>query len=519
MSAVELPDWTNSASVVCGSPIPRIWTPPLVSGPPGPCICGCALTPATSWGFDLIEFAEEIGWPLDPWEQWAAIHMGELKPDGNPRFRFVLILVARQNGKTTLCRVIVLYWMFIERHALILGTSTTRDMAKTSWREVIQMAEGVDLLEEALPEPHTREVIGEEAFFNAYGSQYRFAAPNRRAGRSLTVQRLILDELREHKSWDAHDAAVNAGNAVPDFQTIAITNQGDSQSVVLDSLRESALEFIETGQGDSSSFIAEWSAKNGADPTDPEALAAANPNLGRRITIDALMGQAIRAKRKGGEQLARFRTEILCQRVTLLDPAIDPDLWRQCGSDEPLDLAEHRSKLALCYDVAPEGTHATLVAAVTLDDVTHVEVVDRWTGFGASNAMKAALPDLVARLRPRVVGSLPNGPAAAVSVDLGRRKGRSPWPPRPAKLAEISPEEVPRACMGLETLVQAGQIEHPRDEMLTAHVENTQKLRRGAEGLWLFTRAGEKPVDGTYALAGAVWLSRRLPSRPELVVG
>lgn len=500
MTAPELPSWMNSASDVYGSPTPRTWTPPLRE-----------LTPETSFGFDVIDFAEEIGWPLDEWQQWLVIHMGELLPDGRPRFRFVLALVARQNGKTLLCRVLTLYWMFVERVPLIIGTNTSRDTAKVSWREVINMAEGVELLREAMEEVHTREVIGEESFFNVYGSQYRFAAPNRRAGRSLTVHRVILDELREHKNRDAYDAAIPAMNAVADAQAVAITNQGDSNSVVLDELRESAVEFIETGVGDPRLGLFEWSARNGADPTDLEALAAANPNLGHRIAVDSIMGDAIRAKQRGGERLASFRTEFLCQRVTLLDPAIDPDLWRECGTDEPLDLAEHRRSLALCFDVAPEGTHATLVAAVTLDDITSVEVVERWTGFGAITAMKGALPGLVARLRPRVVGFLPNGPAAGVSVDLGRRKGRSPWPPRPAKLEEIGAEDVPRACMSLETLVAGGQIEHPRDPMLDAHVGNTQRLRRGAEGLWLFTRAGDKPVDGTYALAGAVWLSRRLP--------
>jgi hypothetical protein len=54
---------------------PRLFTPPLRE-----------LTPETSFGFDVIEFAEDIGWPLDPWQQWAVIHMGELKEDGTPRF-------------------------------------------------------------------------------------------------------------------------------------------------------------------------------------------------------------------------------------------------------------------------------------------------------------------------------------------------------------------------------------------------------------------------------------------------
>jgi hypothetical protein len=92
---------TAMLTEVRGSTLPRIATPPLVAGPPGPCGCGCALTPATSYGFDVIEFAEYIGRPLDPWQRYLVIHAGELEKgrgqEGEkPRFRQVLVLVSRQ---------------------------------------------------------------------------------------------------------------------------------------------------------------------------------------------------------------------------------------------------------------------------------------------------------------------------------------------------------------------------------------------------------------------------------------
>lgn len=500
---------TNSASAGhIGRTEPRIWTPPL-----------CELTPASSYGFDVIDFAEAIGWPLDPWERWAVVHFGELLPDGTPRFRFVLILVARQNGKTTLCRVLTLYWMFVECHKLIIGTSTSRDTAKASWREVINMAQGAELLKEELPALCTRETIGEEAFFNVHGSTYRFAAPNRRAGRSFTVNRALLDELREHQSWDVYDALVNAMNAVSDAQAVAITNQGDASSIVLDSIRESALGFIETGAGDSRLFLAEWSAPAGADPTDLDALAMANPNLGRRIPIDALMGQAIQARQTGGERLARFRTEVLCQRVTLLDPAIEPELWQQCGTGQAVNLAEHRRRVAIGFDVALDGSHATAVAAASIEGVTHVEVLKRWQGFGCTAALRRELPELVERIRPRVVAWLPSGPAAAVAADLkARRGGRRPWPPRGVKVEELT-AEVTAVCMGLADVVHAGQLHHPDDPMLNAHISQTQKLARG--DAWVFQRRGTEPIDGSYAAAVAVHAARTMPAplSPLVVAG
>jgi hypothetical protein len=468
------------------------------------------LTPDTSIGFDVIDFAEAIGWPLDPWERFASIHAGELLPDGRPRFRVVLLLVARQNGKTLLARVWTLYWMFIERVAVVLGLSASRDYAKKSWREVIKMAEATPVLADELPAKHTVEGTGSEEFFTGAGSSYFFAASNRRAGRSLTVNRAVMDELREHRNWDAWDAAKNAMNAVADAQTFILTNQGDDTSVVLDALHAAALDFIETGNGDPRLGLLEWSAPAGSSPTDLEALAQANPDLGNRILVDSLYGDAVRAERAGGEQLARFRTEVMCMRVHQRVSAIDPDLWAQCGTDAPLDLAGHRRRTAVCVDVAIDGSHATAVAAATVHGVTHVEVVGAWAGLRCTARMRAELPALIRRIRPARLGWFPTGPAAAVAADLATRKGTAEmrWPPRGTTAEELT-SHATAVCMGLADAVAGGDIAHPRDDMLTGHVGATQPLRRG-DG-WVFARRDCAPIDGAYALAGAVHLARTMP--------
>ena len=63
--------------------------------------------------------------------------------------------------------------------------------------------------------------------------------------------------------------------------------------------------------------------------------------------------------------------------------------------------------------------------------------------------------------------------------------------------------------MGLAELVLAGELVHPKDPMLQPHVESAQKLWRGDR--WVFARKDTGPIDGTYALAGAVHLARTLP--------
>src|SRR5690606_16428137 len=120
-----------AVSGVLGSTEARLWTPPLRE-----------LTPETSYGFDVIRFADEVlEEPLDPWQEWAVIHAGELLEDGRPRFRTVLMVVARQNGKTHLLRTLALYWAFVERWPLTLGMSTNLEYAAEAWQAAVDKAQ------------------------------------------------------------------------------------------------------------------------------------------------------------------------------------------------------------------------------------------------------------------------------------------------------------------------------------------------------------------------------------------
>jgi hypothetical protein len=406
--------------------------------------------------------------------------------------------------------------MFIERAKLVVATSTNRQYAKKLWHTVKEMAEQNPYLLEELPENYCILSTGDEEFWNIHGSHFRFAATNQKAARSLTVERAFVDEIREHKDFSAWGAITNAGNAIQDAQFVAVSNQGDVNAVVLDSLRNPAIEYIETGKNDYRLGLFEWSMPDGSDVTDLHSLAMSNPDLGNRTDPEVLLGAARRAKAAGGEELASFKTEVGCMRVHLLDPAIDPDKWDSSGTDNPVDLAEHRKRVCLCVDVALDGSHASLLAAAVLKDGIHVEVIKSWDGYGCIELLKRDLQGLVDKVRPRKFGWWPNGPAAAINAEI-KDRGYRGWPPRGVEVEEIK-TEAPAACMGLSAEVWAGNLHHPRDNMLTHHVKAAQKLIRG--DTWVYRRGNAGPIDGTYALAGAVHLAKTLPPpKPELYVG
>jgi hypothetical protein len=472
------------------------------------------LKPESSYGFKVIDFAARVlGEPLDPWQQWCVIHLGELLPDGRPRFRKILIIVARQNGKTHLCKVLALYWLFVEYIGLVLGTSTKLDYASESWKAAVATALAVPALAQQIPKRGgVLAGKGAETLTTVDRCRYKIGTADRTGGRSLPVERLICDELREHHTWEAYDAAVYAMNAQPHGQAVLISNQGDATAVVLRSLRDEALGYIEHGEGDERLGLFEYSAPVGTDPMDPHGWAAANPQLGRRVDHDTIRSAAMNATRAGAdpEQLTGFLTEVLCMDVPSLQPAIDPGRWAACLSPGTLD--EARKQLAACVDLAPDGTHATLAVAAVLDDGrVRVETVAAWSGPGAAAALERELPGWVMTVRPRVLGWMPAGPAAAVAATLAdrRKAGRHGWPPRGVTVSEIR-GEVGAVCMGFAELVTADGMVHSGQALLDDQVQHAEKRHRG--DLWVFDRPEDGGhVDALYAAAGAAHLARTMP--------
>lgn len=497
-----------------GRVAPRLWTRPLRP-----------LTPQTSYGYAVIAFARDVlGEPLDPWQRWLVVHAGELLPDGRPRFRRVLVLVSRQNGKTHVLRVLMLFWLFVEAWPLILGLSTDRSYAKWTLRMVAEAALQNEVLRPLLPNTKNHGLsgtIGEESLTTAEGARYVIAANTRRAGRSLSIDRLFIDEIREHRNWDAWEASTNAMNARPFAQVFCVSNQGDDEGVVLDKLREDALAAIEAGDTDYRTGLFEWSAPDGADLLDVEALAQANPNLERRVFLVDLWDKLTSAKRQGGEVEAGERTSVLCQRVRQLDGAVNAARWAE--SYVPGDLSNLRTRIAAFVDVSPDQQHASLAgAALTPDDRVRVELLAAWPNPATARRNETALaqlrrelPGLLRKLQPQVLGWMPGGPAAALAADLAdrRKSGRYGWPPPGVRVEEVR-DEVSAVCMGFAEQVDAGRVLHAADErsLLTKHVTGAGKLWYGTGERWRFQRKGEGHCDAAYAAAGAVHLARTLPA-------
>lgn len=334
--------------LLLGCETPRIATPPLRE-----------LTRDTTHGYGAIAFAEDIlQLQLFPWQKWLLIHGLELQPDGLYRFRTVIVEVARQSGKTLLMIVLALWHVYALRSRTVIGTAQDLANAERAWSEAVEMAQSDEELNELITKitlAHPKVLhIGhpaEEAHDDlpalpAARSEYRVASASRRSARGFSGDLILLDELREHQSWEAWAAISNTMNARPLAQCWAFSNAGDGLSVVLRYLRASAHQALGWPDGDGDSDVLgetdtdnegvedlgedtlgwfEWSVPPGALATDREAWCLANPSLNHvDIVANCVTERALVAALRTSPRHV-FETEVLCRWSSISDGGPFPE--------------------------------------------------------------------------------------------------------------------------------------------------------------------------------------------------
>lgn len=255
----------HNRAKVYGCEKPRIFTQPLRPlEPRSPATEACTL------GYDVIDFAEQIlGISLYPWQRWLLVHMLELLPDGSLRFRQVVVLVARQNGKSLVSQVLAVWFMVVWGWPLVLGTAQDLDQAEEVWEGAVELVE---------ENPELADLVAKVVRVNGKKSlalntelpdgttvrtRWKVKAASRRAGRGLSGNLILLDELREHQTWDAWGAITHTTMAQLEALILGFSNAGDMTSVVLKYLRRQAHEAL----GDPDGIIAAEGAAAAAGPT------------------------------------------------------------------------------------------------------------------------------------------------------------------------------------------------------------------------------------------------------------
>lgn len=347
---------------------PRVFTEPLRE-----------LTPETSLGYACIEYAGKVlKKTLYPWQEWALIHSleitGELGGDWKFRFRTVLFLISRQNGKTVLSEVIASFFLNVLGVENVFGTSLSLDKAEEVWEAVINDQETIPELKADIE--RVSRTNGNKRLILSGMRQYKVGAPTRRAGRGDSNDLVMLDEIREQRDWETWSAAAASTTAKPNGLVVCFSNAGDPDSVVLRQLRSSAIAKIEGKETEDEALgLFEWSAPEGAETDDMEALAQANPALGYGyVTERSLMSN------RATFPESKFRSECMCQQVETILPQPFPDGAWDAGVDVASGIAGE-SELMFGIDLSQDRRWTSIgVCGLREDGNWHIEVVARRVG-------------------------------------------------------------------------------------------------------------------------------------------
>lgn len=443
--------------------------------------------------------AAELGIPLRPWQEVAASYLMATGPDGYPLYREVAIVVARQNGKTTLAKPFIVHQLREGRR--ITHLAQVRELPRKMFGLV---AESLD--ESLFPKrrgkggkEHTvwpRFGSGSEEILLANGGEYRIAAANRGGARGFTNDKVIIDELREMESTEIMEAAESTILTSPWGQIVYFSNAGTDESVVLNALRKRA-------QSDPSLAYLEWSADPDLDAGDRRGWLEANPSVGHDPVLLDSLERAYQRHRLGGT-MPIFETENLCRWVHTMRPAlVTSEQWDACRTAERPPRPQ-RQHVAVSMD--PDGARASAaVAWLGRDGICYLTMLADVHGdpVDTSTIGRDWREASIARRVPRVgFDPLTDGELAKFF-------------PTPKS---ISGQEFTNATANFVRLVQSGQLRWMDADAVGDDLRWTSRKENDETGSFQAVRANDdRPIPAALSAIRAVWLATGLrPTRPKV---
>lgn len=361
-----------------GKETPRIYTPPLRK-----------LTRQTSLGYMFCEFCESLGQPLLPWQRWLSIHALEIRgsfpEDWSFRFRYIVVLVSRQNGKTYWFKLLGIFFNYVLQTKLVIGTAQNLDLANDTFEEAVDLIESTPMLDAEFVK--ALRGAGKREYILKNGERWKVVATNRR-GRGWSSDLILMDEIREQTNWDGWSAISKTMLARPTAILVAVSNAGDATSVVLRHLRMQSHAEVGDPDGIASKReslggedvnddlgLFEWSAPPDCDIRDRKAWSQANPSLGYGFLTERALASACATDPEDV-----FRTECLCQWVESRLPQPFPEGAWHGGVDERSSIAP-TSPIYYGIDMSSDRTWTSIsVCGLREDGNWHIEVVARNTG-------------------------------------------------------------------------------------------------------------------------------------------
>jgi phage terminase large subunit-like protein len=331
---------------------------------------------------EIFEMVERLKMEeLMPYQKWVLQDMMSVDNKNQYKRKTCLLLISRQNGKSFLGRVRVIWGMFYGDEKKIIIMSANRATSLMLFREIAWTIESTPELK-AMTKA-IRYANGGERIELLNGATLDVISDNSSSPRGRTADFLWVDEVREI-SEDGFKAAVPVTRARANAQTFLTSNAGDHFSTVLNGLVERAKDYPPATFG-----YYEYSAPQyckidlATDTFWRTAVAPSNPALGYTITKESIE-EAIATN-----PIEQTRTETLCQWIDSLQSPWPHGVLEET-SDNTLEIVPG-AYTVFGFDVSPSRRNASLVAGQLLPDGRiGIGILETFTSQMAIDELKMA---------------------------------------------------------------------------------------------------------------------------------
>lgn len=443
-----------------------------------------------SAGAEAVELAALAGLHLDPWQAYCLEQGLSEQSDGLWAAFICAIVVPRQNGKGSVLEAREVAGLFLLNEHLILHSAHEFKTCYEHFLRIVNLIESTPDLDRRVRK--IRRGVGEQAIELRNGNRLRFIARSGGSGRGMSAPCVVLDEF-----MFATEAMVGAImptlSAQPNPQLWMTSSAPLATSEPLHRLRLQA----KAATADRL-FYAEW----GNEPDTPdndEAVARANPALGRRIFLDFV---DVEREVMSPEEFARERLGVPQQLGTEAQ-VIDPEVWAACRNEESSVVSHDCWALT----INPEREWASLgLAGRTADGKLHVEWLEHRRGTAWIVARITGAWDKK-RLPLRIHKQ---GPEGAFIVPL-REQG--------VEVIEVSSAEVAQATGQFIDAANNGQLVHLGQPSLDKALRGAV-LRLNSDGASVWSQRNSSVeitplVAVTVALGG---VPQELEAEPSIYV-
>lgn len=464
--------------------------------------------------------AEAARFLLDAWQVWLIRHVLERYPEdwpvehlrGQLRYRRVVISMGRQNGKSLIAALFVIYFLCLHvRGPRVLGMASVDRQAKIVYKRVKFAVDKSAALRSVIKTTDTRGLSLKDGT-----GEYQTLPAKEESAQGEPGTGIIYDELHLGLAalWDAMLLAMKAKrNAL----LIGITTAGDDNSDLLIRLYAEGEVAID-GQDERMGFFC-WEAADpvsGDDYTEAdlteENVIRANPAIAcGRVPLDVTMADARamwRDVKPGPDGLTGRQRAIRYTLNRFINGAADSwtatHQWNASASADPVD--HDQAEVVFTVERTAEWEWASITATSRDGEEYRTELV-------------ASIADPTPELLLDACDVLARGRRAVFAVDrltldnFGRslaERGHRVW--------RLTEGEMSSAAKFAHSLIRRRAVRHPGDPLVRVQVARGRRRSNG-EGGWRVSRElSATDVDTVIGLVIGLYVAAQADQRDEVPI-